>query len=78
MQVKMADGVDDLDVAAVVAVSSGFLLIVAAEQLRKRKKRNVWVKPCSWCVYHFATLFSDLMSTDAASFKNYTRMDGPI
>ena len=45
MQVKLADGVDDLEVAAAVAVSSSSLLMVAAKQLSKRKERNVWVKP---------------------------------
>ena len=79
MQAKMADGVDDLDVAAAVAVLSSFLLMVAAEQLGKRKKRNVWVKP--WILTRpvrgaYTTLFSALMSPDAASFKNYTT--GPI
>ena len=72
--------VDDLDVTAAVAVSSGFLLMVASEQLSKRKKRNVWVKP--WILTHpvcgaYTTLFSDLVRTDAASFKNYTRLDLP-
>ena len=59
MQMKMADGVDDMDVVAAVVVSSGFLLMAAVEELsrHKRKKRTVWVKPCmdtdapsSWCL----------------------------
>ena len=82
MQMKMADGVDDMDVAAAVVASSGCLLMAAVEELRrhKRKKRTVWVKP--WILARpvrgaYSTLVSDLMSTDAASFKNYTRMDLP-
>ena len=48
MQVKMADIVDDMEVMAAVVVSSGFLIMAAAEvelHRRKRKKRTVWVKP---------------------------------
>ena len=55
MQVRMADGVDDLDVAA-VAVSSGFLLMVAIKQAEKEKCVGEAMdtdSPSSWCVYHF-------------------------
>ena len=82
MQMKMMDSVDDMDVSATVVVSSSFLLMAAVEELRrhKRKKRTVWVKP--WMLTRpvrgaYGTLVSDLMSADAVSFKNYTRMDLP-
>ena len=53
-------------IVAVVAVSSSFPLMVAAEQLNKREKRNVWVKP--WILTRpvrgaYTTLFSELMKT---------------
>jgi hypothetical protein len=45
---------------------------------RKRKKRSVWVKP--WILERpvhgaYSSLVSELINADAASFRNYTRMD---
>ena len=74
------------EVVSAVVASSGFLLMVATavelNKRRKRTKRSVWVKP--WILTRpvrgaYNTLIHDLMNrpTDAAAYKNYTRMDVP-
>jgi hypothetical protein len=78
----MADNVPvDMDIMAAVVASTGFVVMAgAAVELsrRKRKKRSVWVKP--WILERpvhgaYSSLVSELINTDAASFRNYTRMD---
>ena len=68
----MVDAVDDMEVMAAVGVSSGFSIMAGAVVKLCCRKRIGKTRPVHGA---YSILLNDLMNTDAASFKNYTRMN---
>jgi hypothetical protein len=72
---------DEMDAILAVAGYYGVLSMACAiEMFKKRQHRSMWTRP--WIVdrpvsgaYH--KLFSDLQSSDEASFRNFVRMNIP-
>jgi hypothetical protein len=70
---------EDAELAAFVGVLYGFMTLVGALHVLRRKKcKRVWVKP--WILERpikgaYSSLFSDLLNTDEISFRNFVRMD---
>ena len=79
MNVKMAATMED-DCIVIAGATLGFMVIAGAAYARNKtlKKRSVWVKP--WILQRpvhgaYSNLFSDLLSSDEVSFRNFIRMD---
>ena len=69
---------DDIENIAVAGAICGFTAIVAAVRIKRKCRRAVWVKP--WIIQRpisgaYNKLFSDLLNSDQAAFRNFIRMD---